>query len=221
MSDLTPNIFGRNAPGSTAILSEATVAVAGCGGLGSNAAVALVRAGVGTLILVDPDVVEASNLNRQHFFQADIGRPKVEALADHLWAINPDLQLELHRLTLTRELVPTVFAAADLLIEAFDRAESKQWLIEAWCRAFPQKTIVCASGVSGLGNSEAIKVRRAGKLVLCGDERSEPSEGLCSARVAVVANLQANCAIEELIKAGRGVAPAGAPVEAPRDGESR
>ena len=69
--------------------AASTVAVAGCGGLGSNAAVALVRAGVGRLILVDHDVVEASNLNRQHFFLGDIGRRKVEALADHLRADQP------------------------------------------------------------------------------------------------------------------------------------
>ena len=203
MSDQAADIFVRNVPGSTAILRDATVAVAGCGGLGSNAAVALVRAGIGTLILVDHDVVEASNLNRQYFFQADIGRAKVEALADHLWAINPDLQLELLRRTLTPELVPTLFAAADLLIEAFDKAESKQWLIEAWCRAFPDRTIVCASGLSGLGNSEAIQVRRAGKIILCGDETTDMSAGLCSARVAVVANLQANCAIEVLVNEKR------------------
>jgi len=194
-----PDLFARNVPGTTAILQAATVGVAGCGGIGSNAAVALARAGVGTLILFDHDQVETSNLNRQYFFQADVGRPKVEALADHLWAINPDLQLELHRQRLTREQVPALLAAADLLIEAFDLAESKQWLIEAWCRAFPGRTIVCASGLSGLGNTEAIKVRRAGKIVLCGDEATDMSQGLCAARVAIVANMQANVAIETLV----------------------
>jgi sulfur carrier protein ThiS adenylyltransferase len=203
MTEAPATIFDRNVPGSTAILHAATVAVAGCGGLGSNAAVALTRAGVGTLILLDHDVVEASNLNRQYFFQADIGRPKVEALADHLWAINPDLQLELLRQTLTPELVPTLFAAADLLVEAFDRAESKQWLIETWCKAFPQRTIVCASGLSGIGNTESIKVRRAGKIILCGDETTDMSQGLCAARVAIVASMQANVAIETLVNAGR------------------
>jgi len=200
MTETTPAIFSRNVPGSTAILRAATVGVAGCGGLGSNAAVALVRAGVGHLILVDHDVVEASNLNRQYFFQSDIGRRKVEALAEHLRAVNPDVGIDLQQQTLTPDAVATLFAGADLLIEAFDRAESKQWLIEAWCRAFPKRTIVCASGLSGLGNTEAIAVRRAGNIILCGDQTSDMSQGLCAARVALVANMQANLAIEVLVK---------------------
>lgn len=200
MTATAPDIFARNVPGSTEILRAATVGVAGCGGLGSNAAVALVRAGVGHLILADHDVVEASNLNRQYFFQADIGRRKVEALADHLRAINPDVGLDLQTQTLTPVAVATLFAGADVLIEAFDRAESKQWLIEAWCKAFPQRPIVAASGLSGLGNSEAIKLRRAGQLILVGDETTDMSQGLCAARVALVANMQANVAIEVLVK---------------------
>lgn len=199
MTEAEPAIFARNVPGSTEILRAATVAVAGCGGLGSNAAVALVRAGLGRLILADHDVVEASNLNRQYFFQGDIGRHKVDALADHLHAINPDVQLELLRLTLTPSDVPRLFSKADLLIEAFDSADSKGWLIESWCRAFPDRKVVCASGVSGLGKTELLAVRRVGNILLCGDERSEMSQGLCAARVAIVANMQANLAIETLV----------------------
>jgi sulfur carrier protein ThiS adenylyltransferase len=194
-------IFARNVPGSTAILAASTVAIAGCGGLGSNAAVALTRAGVGSLILVDQDRVEVSNLNRQCFFQGDLGRSKVEALADHLRAINPEVRLDPWRLTLTPADVPRLFSGADLLIEAFDRADAKRWLIEAWCRAFPERTVVCASGISGLGRTEAIQVRRAGKIILCGDEESDPIEGLCAPRVAIVASMQANLAIEALVSA--------------------
>jgi sulfur carrier protein ThiS adenylyltransferase len=198
-------IFARNVPGSTEILAAATVAVAGCGGLGSNAAVALVRAGVGRLILVDDDVVELSNLNRQHYFQADLGRPKVEALAGHLRAIHPAVGLELSRARLTPDEVPRLFAAADLLVEAFDRAESKRWLIEAWCRAFPERPVVCGSGLSGLGRTEALGVRRAGRIVLCGDERSQMAEGLCAPRVVIVSAMQANVAVELLVAARRAV----------------
>jgi sulfur carrier protein ThiS adenylyltransferase len=199
MTAIEAGVFARNVPGSTEILSAATVAVAGCGGLGSNAAVALTRAGVGSLILVDQDVIEASNLNRQYFFQGDVGRSKVEALADHLRAINPAVRLEAWRMALSAADVPRLFESADLLIEAFDRADAKRWLIESWCRAFPERTVVCASGLSGLGRTEAIRVRRAGNIILCGDEVSDPSQGLCAARVAMVANMQANLAIEVLV----------------------
>ena len=202
MTDDGVGIFARNVPGSTEVLRAATVAVAGCGGLGSNAAVTLVRSGVGGLILVDHDAVELSNLNRQHYFQRDVGRPKVEALADHLRAIHPGVRLELSRARLTPGDVPRLFSTADLLIEAFDRAEAKRWLIEAWCRAFPERWVVCASGLSGLGRTEALGVRRAGRIVLCGDQRSDMSEGLCAARVAIVANMEANAAVELLVGAG-------------------
>ena len=87
-------LFERNVPGTLEILQKSTVGIAGCGGLGSNAAVSLVRAGIGKLILADHDVVEESNLNRQYYFQSDIGKKKVEALTYHLKAINPEIKLE-------------------------------------------------------------------------------------------------------------------------------
>ena len=188
-------IFERNVPGSTEKLAKATVGIAGCGGLGSNAAVALVRAGVGRLILADHDVVEASNLNRQHYFQQDIGKKKVDALAAHLRAINPDVELVLHDLELTRENVPGIYTEADLLIEAFDSADRKRWLIESWCVAFPDRPIVAASGVSGCGNTGAMKVHSSGNIHVCGDEESDMTMGLCAARVIMAASMQANVAI--------------------------
>jgi sulfur carrier protein ThiS adenylyltransferase len=192
------DIYGRNVPGTTAILERKTVAVAGCGGLGSNAAVALVRSGVGRLILIDHDRVEASNLNRQHFFVDDIGRPKVEALADHLRRIQPNVGLELWPRLLAPADVAGL-AAADLLVEAFDRGEGKRWLLEAWCQAFPERWVIAASGLSGVGRTEAVTVRRAGRIVMCGDFESDMAAGLCGARVAMVAAMQANLAVECLL----------------------
>jgi sulfur carrier protein ThiS adenylyltransferase len=194
------SIFTRNVPGMTECLQRATIGIAGCGGLGSNAAVALTRAGIGRLILADPDFVEASNLNRQHFFQADIGRAKVDALADQLRAIQPAITLVTHRLELTPANVPGIFGDAGLLIEAFDRAENKHWLIEAWCRAFPQRPIVVASGLAGCGRTNELRVRSSGNIHVCGDGESDMSLGLCAARVAIVANMQANVAIELLAR---------------------
>ena len=195
-------IFDRNVPGSTEILRGATVGIAGCGGLGSQAAASLVRAGVGRLILVDSDRVEESNLNRQHYFLEDLGKPKTEALSARLRSMNPEVRITSLGVRLTPADVPSVFARAEVLIEAFDRAESKRWLIEAWCRAFPDRLIVAASGVSGLGRNESLTVRRSGMIVMCGDGESDIGEGLCAPRVAVVANLQANAAVEHLVRRG-------------------
>ncbi len=192
--------FNRNVPGILPRLQQAVVAVAGCGGLGSNAAVALVRAGVGRLILADFDVVDVSNLNRQYYFQSDVGRAKVEALSDHLTAINPRVLLTTYDQELASGDVTRVFGEADLLIEAFDRAESKKWLLEAWARDFPDRPVVGASGISGLGRIDELRVRQAGRLHLVGDQTSDMSEGLCAARVAIAANMQASLAIDLILE---------------------
>jgi sulfur carrier protein ThiS adenylyltransferase len=197
--DLVKNIFERSVPGVAGILSGKIVGIAGCGGLGSNVAVALARAGIGKLILADYDVVEASNLNRQHYFIEDIGKKKAEALSSLLKRINPQIELELLDIKLTKENVSSIFKDAHLMVEAFDRAESKAWLIETWCVNFPDRIIVCASGLSGLGHTSSLKVRRSGRIIVCGDGETDMSMGLTSARVAIVANMQANEAIEALV----------------------
>ncbi len=196
-------IFDRNVPGSTAVLRRSTVGIAGCGGLGSQAALSLARAGIGRLILVDFDRVEASNLNRQQYFLEDLDRPKTEALSARLRAVNPEIRITALAERLEPAGVAVAFAAADVLIEAFDRAEDKRWLIEAWCRAFPDRPVVAASGVSGLGRNGALRERRSGMIVMCGDGESDPDEGLCAPRVAIVANMQANAAVEFLVGRGR------------------
>lgn len=194
------NLFERNVPGSFEILQKSTVGIAGCGGLGSNAAVALVRAGIGKLILADDDVVEESNLNRQYYFQSDIGKEKVKALSLHLKAINPRVQCETIQKRLQPQDIADSFKGADILIEAFDRAEGKAWLIESWCVAHPKRPIICASGLSGIGHTEDLKVRKAGNIFVVGDGETDMSMGLCSARVAIAANMQANIAIELLMQ---------------------
>lgn len=191
----TTRIFEKNVPGSTEKLRRSAVGIAGCGGLGSNAAIALARAGVGRLILADRDLVEESNLNRQAYFLSDVGKVKVEALASLIRAINPGVRLDIHRIEISPANTAELFAEADLLIEAFDRAESKRWLIEAWCKSFPERPIVGASGISGIGKSSEIIVRSSGMIHIVGDEKTSMEIGLCSARVGLVANTQANIAI--------------------------
>jgi len=192
-------LFERNVPDSTEKLLQSTVGIAGCGGLGSNAAVSLVRAGVGHLILADFDKVELSNLNRQYYFQEDIGKMKVKALADRLRTIHPHIRLDVHPIKLTPEAIPKIFNKASLLIEAFDKAESKHWLIEAWCKSFPDHPIVVGSGLSGAGKSNDLRVQKGGHVYFCGDSETDMSLGLCAPRVAMVANMEANVAISLLL----------------------
>ena len=193
-------IFSRNVPGTTEILQKSIIGVAGCGGLGSNIAVSLTRAGAGTLILVDFDRVELSNLNRQHFFLSHVGKKKVYALEEQLKNINPDINLIKYDCKITPEKVGKIFGTAHILIEAFDKAESKKWLIESWIEAYPDKPIICGNGLSGYGNTDELKVRKIGNIYLCGDGRTDMTMGLCASRVAIAANMEANVAIEILCK---------------------
>jgi len=187
------------------VLRQSVVGIAGAGGLGSNAAVALVRAGIGKLIIVDDDRIEIPNLNRQQYFWSQVGRLKVEALAETLRKIHHFTEVAILPVRINRRNVAPLFAEVDLLIEAFDRAEEKQMLIEAWLAAFPDRPIIAASGLSGYGGNRKIRERRIGNLFLIGDESSEPSPGVSpmAPRVGVVACMQANLAVELLVRRSR------------------
>jgi sulfur carrier protein ThiS adenylyltransferase len=194
------DIFERNPPGVADALREKTVGIAGCGGLGSNAAVALTRAGIGHLIIADHDVVEPSNLNRQHYFASDVGKPKVEALAVHLRSINPDLDLTTYDCELTPDDLDDYFRSCDILIEAFDRAESKLWLLRTWAKLHPERPIICGNGLSGTSDTATLTITNpATNAYFCGDGATDMSMGLSAPRVAIVANMQASVAIDLLL----------------------
>ena len=193
------DIFARNTDGMTERLSRAVIGIAGCGGIGSNAAVSLVRAGIGKIIIADFDIVEASNLNRQNYFTQDIGKVKVSALKEILLQINPDCVVEAVEKEVGRNDIAEIFGEADIMIEAFDKAESKEWLIEEWATLFPEKPVISGNGLSGFGDFASLKVKRADNIWFCGDGTTSSESGLCSARVAIVSNMQANLAIELLM----------------------
>jgi len=193
--------FSKHDPAILSVLRRSTVGIAGAGGLGSNAAISLARSGIGRLIIADFDVVEPSNLNRQQYFIEQVGRPKVEALHENLKRINPYVEYELHRVRIHADNVASLFSSADVLIEALDEAEMKRMLIESWISLFPQKPVIAASGLAGVGLTGKIHVKRSGSLYICGDEESEPRSGISpmAPRVGIVANMQANLALELLI----------------------
>jgi len=194
--------FSRREPAVLAVLRQSSVGIAGAGGLGSNVAVSLARAGVGRLVIADFDKVEPSNLNRQQYFIDQVGERKVEALRDNLLAINPYSLYEVHDVRVTRRNAAKIFARVDVLVEAFDRAEAKEMLIETCLTRFPGRPIVAASGLAGYGGNRKIHTRRMGNLYICGDEESQCPKGVSpmAPRVALVAAMQANLVVELLIK---------------------
>jgi sulfur carrier protein ThiS adenylyltransferase len=195
-------LAARHTPGVHARVRTARVGIAGLGGLGSAVAVALARMGVGELALADFDVVEPSNLNRQQYFIDQIGRLKVEALAENLARINPALRVSGHAVLLTRGNVPQVFRGAQVIVEALDRAEAKETLVAAAMEHLPGVPVVAASGLAGYGPANEIVTRRlARNLYVVGDQVSEarPGVGLMSPRVGVAAHHQASAVLRLLL----------------------
>lgn len=192
----------RHTPGVHRKLKQAAVGIAGVGGLGSAVAVALARIGVGRLIIADFDVIEPSNLNRQHYFVDQLGLYKVDAMADNLRRINPYIRIDAHRLLITPDTVPALFADCQVIIEAFDRADMKAMLVNTALETLPNSTVVAASGLAGYGSNNDIKTRKIAKrLYLVGDDISEakPGSGLMAPRVGIAAHHQANQAVRILL----------------------
>ena len=184
------------------ILFECKVGIAGAGGLGSNCAVSLVRAGLGKLIIADFDVVSKSNLNRQFYFSDQIGQKKVEALAANLYRIKPNLQLQLVDKKLMAADIKQIFNDCDVIVEAFDDKAQKQMLIEAVIEHLPNKPLIVGSGMAGWGDNNSIKTDKIDNIYICGDKISEVSDDMppIGPRVGVVANMQANQVLEILLK---------------------
>ncbi|QGQ48232.1 ThiF family adenylyltransferase [Metabacillus sediminilitoris] len=102
-------------------LHGTTIAIAGCGCIGGFAAELLARMGVGKLTLADPDTFDESNINRQcAATHRTVGMLKVEALKDHLLAINPDLEITLFTEGVNEENVEAFLEGADYVIDAID-----------------------------------------------------------------------------------------------------
>ena len=183
--------------------STAVVAICGLGGLGSNIAIALARAGVGKLILIDFDRVDITNLHRQQYKATQIGMHKTDALSENLREINPYIMLEAHTERITEENAVTLLSDADVICEAFDDAECKAMLTNTVLSELPDKYLVAASGMAGMGTTNSIKTRKVtSRFYLCGDETSEVSEniGLVAPRVALCAAHQALTVLRILAK---------------------
>lgn len=181
--------------------SNATVAVCGLGGLGSNIAFSLARAGVGKLILIDFDRVDLSNLHRQQYGVSQLGAYKTDALSASLREIAPYVETVTHTVRVTEENITSLLQPADIVCEAFDRAEAKAMLVNGVLEKLPDKYLVAASGMAGLSSANQIKTRRVAKrFYLCGDEASDVAEGigLVSARVMLCAAHQAHMVLRIL-----------------------
>jgi sulfur carrier protein ThiS adenylyltransferase len=184
-------------------LQQATVGIAGLGGLGSNVAVALTRLGPGRLVVADFDCVEADNLNRQQYFLDQVGMHKVDAILDNLRRIRPDVEVVAHKVRLEPGNIPDIFAECEVVAECFDRSDQKQMLVETLLSRLARTVVVSVSGLAGYGRSNAIQTRRISpRHILVGDGISGigPGVPLTAARVGIAAHHQANAVIEVLLE---------------------
>jgi len=131
------------------ILTKARVAVFGIGGVGGYAVEALARAGVGTLDLIDKDVIDETNLNRQIIaLHNTIGMDKVEVMASRIHQINPDIVVNPHKIFYLPENAATFdLSVYDYIVDAIDNVTAK---LELACRAKEAGTPLIAS--MGTGN---------------------------------------------------------------------
>ena len=180
---------------------NATVAICGLGGLGSNIATALTRAGVGKLILIDFDKVDITNLNRQQYKMSQLGKYKTESCLENIREISPYTEAIIHTVKLTEENIPEMLGEADIICEAFDKADQKAMLVNTVLETFPDKYMLSGTGMAGFGSANTIQSRKVfGKLYLCGDEKSDVNDGigLVASRVMVCAAHEAHMVLRLL-----------------------
>ena len=182
-------------------LRDKKVGIAGSGGLGSNCAMALARAGIGHLVLTDLDVVLESNLEVKYYFKDQIGHKKVLELAENIKKVNPLIKTETHDIKLDENSIVTIFRNCDVIVEAFSLVENKQMLVETVLLNFPEKFLIMSSGFAGWGNSDRISQASYEKLIICGDFMTGAKETLppLAPRIGIVSNMQANAVLEILL----------------------
>jgi sulfur carrier protein ThiS adenylyltransferase len=201
-NQLESMMAARHTPKVHSLVKVAKVAIAGLGGLGSNVAIMLSRTGVGNLLLVDFDVVEPSNLNRQSYYISHLGLPKTIALKQQIKEINPFINVKTKTVRVEEENVVELFTGYDVICEAFDNAQSKAMLVNTVLERIQNAKVVAASGMAGYESSNLIRTeRRMKNLYICGDfeNGAKIGNGLMSPRVQICAGHQANMILRLLL----------------------
>jgi len=190
-------------PERLAVLAAAHVGLAGAGGLGSNCAMMLARSGLKHFVLVDGDVVEESNLNRQHYFPRHVGQSKVLALREQIREFG-DMDVNARRVRIDARNIQDILALSPIWVEALDDPASKRLFVEEALRA--GLFCVSASGLAGWGGppmQRRVLTRKDAlpRLILVGDFSSAASEVLppLAPRVMQAAAMQADAILEYIL----------------------
>lgn len=190
----TPHVFEK--------VKKACVSIAGLGGLGSNIAVSLARTGVGHLHLIDFDIVEPSNLNRQQYKIKHLGMYKTEALKNEIMEINPFITVVTDTVKVTPDNIKTLFEDDDIICEAFDDPKAKAMLVNNCIDLFPHKKLISASGMAGYESSNSIVTKKiTDNFYMCGDmtTSAKVGRGLMAPRVSICAGHEANMVLRLIL----------------------
>lgn len=191
-------ILKRQDPEINEILKNAKISILGCGGLGSNIAMALARCGLGEIHIYDYDKVELSNLNRQNYDQKDLGKSKVIQTKKKIEATLPYTKVYADEVLISKENLSQIAEKTDIFIEAFDKKEMKSLVFEYFLGR-KDKKLIMASGLSGLGDFSDIKVKKIENVTMVGDFKSSPDQGLYAPYLGIVANIEALIALKIII----------------------
>ncbi len=195
-------LFARQPRTLTQKLNKACVGIAGAGGLGTVVAENLARAGIGSLVIADYDIVEPSNLNRQRYTIAQLGKPKASTLAENIRSFNPYVDVTALEQKVTAANCAHIFAGCLIVAECFDAAESKAALVSGLRKNLPECIIVAASGLAGTGNGNTITTHKmSDNVYVIGDLKSDADKGLglLASRVGIAASMQAHTIIRLII----------------------
>jgi len=166
---LSPDCFEK--------LINVQIGIAGCGGIGSNCAHNLVRCGFKRFVLVDSDCVDDSNLNRQFFFDIQVGQSKVEMLQQTLLAVNNKLLIQPIQDKINSDNIQQILGQCDVIVEAFDDVLSKKILTETFLHS--EKLLVTVSGMGGYGDCDDIICKKIrDNFYMVGDGMSEVTDSL-------------------------------------------
>lgn len=191
-------ILKRQDPEINEILKNSKISILGCGGLGSNIAMALARCGLGEIHIYDYDKVELSNLNRQNYDQKDLGKSKVIQTKKKIEASLPYTKVYAKEVLISKENLGQISEKTDIFIEAFDKKEMKSLVFEYFLGR-KDKKLIMASGLSGLGDFSDIKVKKIENVTMVGDFKSSPDQGLYAPYLGIVANIEALIALKIII----------------------
>ena len=158
-----------------ALIQSKKVGIGGAGGLGSNCAMVLVRSGFKNLEIIDQDLIDASNLNRQQYYTAEIGLPKVTVLKKRLLDINPDANVLVHQAKWHEGNAEEFFKGFDFIVEAFDAADFKHRFVQYYAPRFA--VIVSGVGMAGLSEKKPMTVKKIGNVYICGDRSTDSAQG--------------------------------------------